>query len=475
MKNAVDALALRATRVLAFLVYLPIQIALLPLLIVGALIFSYYQIVVSRRVGVSQTGMEVQGGAGYDTRAFGPMRQEELRFFEVDLPVTQALKIASLDQAGLSRDHVTFVTTDFESDNLFERLAAAGYDPQQPTVFLWEGVTLYLAESDVRRTLADIRAHAGAGSVIACDFYSDRMVQLGKKGPAKELLKATDEALGFSLPFAENWESVLDSFWSRKAGIARRAIFSGVIVPKGPLWWWPSCTQHLPDLRQAIPEPDFPIAGLHQAGLSPSPGHAVPDMARACVPWDSSAGSSGPVSASQGVESGKCACGLWRAGRQAPPEQGFSLEPSAGVEPVGHARIFCGDHQPPVAVGFAGGRAVVGAGSRIAIVVGFAPRVHQGQSPIDERASRRVNDDLESFAGVQLPPATHIGHLGVAVTFDLVVLFLDMLGPGPATDLVEIRGGARIHADTNLGDERHEVRRGLHLVQKSVEFQSGCR
>jgi methyltransferase (TIGR00027 family) len=173
-------------------------------------------------------------GAGYDTRAFGPMRREELRFFEVDLPVTQALKIASLDRAGLSRDHVTFVTTDFESDNFFERLAAAGYDPQQPTLFLWEGVTLCLAESDVRRTLADIRAHAGAGSVIACDFYSDRMVQLGKKGPAKELLKATDEALGFSLPFAEDWEPVLEQFLVAEGWHCATSHFLGSDSPKGP-------------------------------------------------------------------------------------------------------------------------------------------------------------------------------------------------------------------------------------------------
>jgi len=311
-------------RVLAFLVYLPIQIVLLPLLIVAALVFLYYQIVVSRRIGVSQTGIEVLGGrvhmhlfglrqdeatlalsrvlpnfslrltrfmlwpqavhywmagrsilyptvvapgketlgqmitartsfldeileraapemrqvvflgAGYDTRAYGPMRREELRFFEVDLPVTQALKIASLDQAGLARDHVTFVTTDFESDNLFEQLAAAGYDPQQPTLFLWEGVTLYLAESDVRRTLADIRAHAGAGSVIACDFYSDRMVQLGKKGPAKELLKATDENLGFSLPFGEDWESVLEQFLVADGWHCATSHFLGSDSPKGP-------------------------------------------------------------------------------------------------------------------------------------------------------------------------------------------------------------------------------------------------
>ena len=173
-------------------------------------------------------------GAGYDTRANGPMPREKLRFFEVDLPVTQALKIASLDQTGLARDHVTFVTTDFESDNLFERLAAAGYDPQQPTLFSWEGVTLYLAESDVRRILADIRAHAGAGIVIACDFYSDRIVQLGKKGPAKELLKATDENLGFSLPFAENRESVLEQFLVAEGWHCATSHFLGSDSAKGP-------------------------------------------------------------------------------------------------------------------------------------------------------------------------------------------------------------------------------------------------
>jgi len=311
-------------RLIAFLVYLPIQIVLLPFVIVAALIFSYYQIVVSRRVGVSQTGIEILGarvhmhlfgmredtatlalsrvlpnfslrltrlillpqtihywiagrsilypvavdpgkenlvqmvtartrfldellesnadqvqqvvflGAGYDTRAFGPLGRHAVRFFEVDLPVTQKLKIESLDRAGLARDQITFVAIDFGKDDLFVGLKASGYDPDLPTLFLWEGVTLYLSESDVRRTLADIGSHAGAGSVIVCDLYADRMIQPWKKGAANKLLEATDETLGFSLPFAQDWEAVLQEFVEAEGWHPTTSHFLGSDSPKGP-------------------------------------------------------------------------------------------------------------------------------------------------------------------------------------------------------------------------------------------------
>ena len=70
--------------------------------------------------------------------------------------------------------------------------------------------------------------------MIACDFYSDRMVQLGKKGPAKELLKATDENLGFSLPFGEDWESVLEQFLVADGWHCATSHFLGSDSPKGP-------------------------------------------------------------------------------------------------------------------------------------------------------------------------------------------------------------------------------------------------
>ena len=44
-------------RILSYLVYIVLRIAFLPLALVGALLVAYRQMVVSRRLGVSQTGM----------------------------------------------------------------------------------------------------------------------------------------------------------------------------------------------------------------------------------------------------------------------------------------------------------------------------------------------------------------------------------------------------------------------------------
>lgn len=57
-------------RAVAVLVYVPLQLVLLPLLLVAALAFAYCQIWVSRRVGVSQTGIEVSGGRVHRARSW---------------------------------------------------------------------------------------------------------------------------------------------------------------------------------------------------------------------------------------------------------------------------------------------------------------------------------------------------------------------------------------------------------------------
>ena len=99
-------------------------------------------------------------GAGYDTRAYGPLMSDGVACFELDHPRVQELKRSNLGEAGIDASRVTFVPVDFGRDDAFEKLAASGYDPGRKTAFLWEGVTLYLGEDDVRKTLRGVRAHA---------------------------------------------------------------------------------------------------------------------------------------------------------------------------------------------------------------------------------------------------------------------------------------------------------------------------
>ena len=114
-------------------------------------------------------------GAGWDSRAYGDLKDKDVRFFEVDMPPTQRAKKAALRKGGIDADHVTFVETDFNQRSWFDALQDHGFDPALPTFILWEGVTMYLDEDAVRSTLAHVEKLA-RGSRIAFDYLSRELV-----------------------------------------------------------------------------------------------------------------------------------------------------------------------------------------------------------------------------------------------------------------------------------------------------------
>ena len=63
-------------------------------------------------------------GAGYDTRAYGALKERGLSFFELDQVETQRNKIEQLSKAGIDHSHVTFVSVDFKQDRIFDKLEA---------------------------------------------------------------------------------------------------------------------------------------------------------------------------------------------------------------------------------------------------------------------------------------------------------------------------------------------------------------
>ena len=110
-------------------------------------------------------------GAGWDTRAYGALRDCPVRVFEVDTPATQRAKTEALDRADIDASHVTFVETDFGQTSWFDALLRRGFDPDLPTFILWEGVTYYLDEKTVQTTLRTVSGLA-VGSRIAFDTFS---------------------------------------------------------------------------------------------------------------------------------------------------------------------------------------------------------------------------------------------------------------------------------------------------------------
>ena len=140
-------------------------------------------------------------GAGFDTRSFTYCRRDHLRAFELDQTNTQKIKREALEKAGLDTEFITFVPVDFNHEDWHEKLLESGFAPGKRTLFLWEGVTLYLEEAEVRGTLKRVSEVGGPGSVLALDLYSRSFVEMAKKrgGIYKN---TTGETFGFGLDFA---------------------------------------------------------------------------------------------------------------------------------------------------------------------------------------------------------------------------------------------------------------------------------
>jgi methyltransferase (TIGR00027 family) len=117
-------------------------------------------------------GQYVILGAGLDT--FAQRRPElgsRLAVFEVDQPGTQAWKRQRLVDVGLGVPAwLHLVPVNFEAgDSWLQKLAAAGFDPRRPAVVASTGVSMYLTQEAIARTMRQV-AGLGAGSTLAMTF-----------------------------------------------------------------------------------------------------------------------------------------------------------------------------------------------------------------------------------------------------------------------------------------------------------------
>jgi methyltransferase (TIGR00027 family) len=108
----------------------------------------------------------VVGAAGYDGRALRYARSG-VRWFEVDHPATQRDKRDRLARLGIAVGQIRFVEADFTRDPIAERLAAAGLDPAKPSLFLLEGIAVYLEPAVLERVLTEFRQAVRVGSRLA--------------------------------------------------------------------------------------------------------------------------------------------------------------------------------------------------------------------------------------------------------------------------------------------------------------------
>jgi methyltransferase (TIGR00027 family) len=142
-------------------------------------------------------------GAGYDTRpARLCARLRESQVFEVDHPDTARRKaeLADAAYAGAELAPTVPVTIDFARESIEQRLCEAGLDAKASTIWVWEGVSMYLSEQAVRDTLGLFARLSGPGSLAVCDLLSDPR-RAGLLGSAQRQVVDATMAWIYSEPF----------------------------------------------------------------------------------------------------------------------------------------------------------------------------------------------------------------------------------------------------------------------------------
>jgi methyltransferase (TIGR00027 family) len=138
-------------------------------------------------------------GAGFDTRAY---RFQELlkqsMFIEVDAATTQAYKKRRVQETLCDLPtNLIYCAMDFDNDDLMDGLRQVGFKQEEKTIYIWEGVCMYLSEKSVRKTLQTIASHSATGSTLVLDYANALGIELGKftpNGPG-----------GIPAPWAEPW------------------------------------------------------------------------------------------------------------------------------------------------------------------------------------------------------------------------------------------------------------------------------
>ncbi len=141
-------------------------------------------------------------GAGFDTYAFRlALRQPDLagrvQVFEVDHPITQAMKRERIAAAGWDLPaNLHFVPIDFTQQSIGDALAQSPYDPDQVTFFSWLGVTFYLPCEVVLATLAAVARLAPKGSTIVFDYMDADAFVPERAGRRVQLMQAIARQVG---------------------------------------------------------------------------------------------------------------------------------------------------------------------------------------------------------------------------------------------------------------------------------------
>jgi methyltransferase (TIGR00027 family) len=115
-------------------------------------------------------------GAGYDTRAIRfPAIDDHTKIYEFDAKYTQQMKLNFYEKSGISMPlNIRFEAIDFVKESLRQRFETIGFQKNKRSLFIMEGVSMYLEPEAIHNTFLTVTDYMGRHSCIAFDYvYSD--------------------------------------------------------------------------------------------------------------------------------------------------------------------------------------------------------------------------------------------------------------------------------------------------------------
>ena len=181
-------------------------------------------------------------GAGFDMRAH-IFRTEGVTFCDVDQPAVLAFKRKVLEAHGVAP--CAAIPGDYLELNLPEKLGRAGFDLSAPTLFIWEGNTMYLPSDLIHDFLDRLRARMPS-LIIAFDYFSEKIIN---RTSGNETMTATSDY--FESHFGASWVTGFDDLSVFEKGNRFRIIRAGEMLDV--------CMRYAPERAPALAE----WTGLH--------------------------------------------------------------------------------------------------------------------------------------------------------------------------------------------------------------------
>lgn len=119
-------------------------------------------------------------GAGLDARAHRMAALHGVRVYEVDHPATQRFKRQRAVSLPVAARALDYVECDFERSRLDESLTRAGFDARRRSLWVWEGVTMYLPERAIVDSLQAMARMCAADSLLIATYLTPEIAAGGR-------------------------------------------------------------------------------------------------------------------------------------------------------------------------------------------------------------------------------------------------------------------------------------------------------